>query len=209
MFADVVRVACLGAHPDDIEIGCGGTIQAILRANPDVDIRWTVATSDETRRIEAQRSAELYLGGADRLSIHAFGDNRLPYADPVGVKAAFAGVWDDATPDLVFCPRRDDAHQDHRFVGELAWQLYRGATILEYEIVKWDGDLTPPNVFVPLTADDVAGKVRRLHEAFPSQVAKPWFEEEVFRSLLRIRGVECGAASGYAEAFHGAKLTLR
>lgn len=208
LFTSVRRVLCIGAHPDDIEIGCGGALMTLQSVNPTADIFWTVLTSNEERAAEARHSAGLYLEDADRITVHGFADNRLPYIDPVGVKNAVAGAGADGAPDLVFTPRRGDAHQDHRFVGELAWQVFRGAVILEYEIVKWDGDLTPPNVYVPLSGETLERKIDRLFGSFGSQHGKPWFDRETFRSLARIRGVESGAASGYAEAFHAAKIVL-
>ncbi len=208
LLASVDRVLCIGAHPDDIEIGCGATLRALERANPAADTRWLVLTSTEMRRAEAGDSAKRYLGDEAPLTIHSFRDGHLPYDDPGAVKAAVLEHRGSFTPDVVLSPRRGDAHQDHRFAGELAWQVYRDQAILEYEIAKYDGDMGSPNVYVPVAQDDCDRKIADLFAAFPSQVGQPWFHEGAFRGLMRLRGIECAAPSGYAEAFYVGKLTL-
>lgn len=202
------RVLAIGAHPDDIEIGCGGTLLALRRVNAEADVRWLVLTGSDERAAEARKSAGRYLGDVGALTQHRFRDGYLPYADPESVKEAVADHRDQFSPDLVLAPRIDDAHQDHGFVGRLVGQLYRRQTIAHYEIPKYDGDLGVVNMFVALDALDVAGKIENLLDVFPSQAVKPWFNDGTFRAIMRLRGVECGAASGYAEGFVAPKIVF-
>lgn len=212
---DVLHILAIGAHADDIELGCGGTILKLAAARPGLMVTWLVLTAagDERRAAEATASAEAFLAGVARADVRleAHPDRFLPY-EPAGVKrtvAELAGeLSGEAAPDLVLTHRREDRHQDHRFVAELTWQSFRTSTILEYEIPKWEGDLGQPNVYVHLDAAHVDGKVEALVRHFPSQHGKRWFDEEAFRALLRLRGIECNAPSGYAEAFTGTKLVI-
>ncbi|MDJ0791793.1 MAG: PIG-L family deacetylase, partial [Acidimicrobiia bacterium] len=209
-FAEPPRhIVCLGAHPDDIEIGALGTILTLAERYPEATFTFVVLTGSPPRLQEAAESASAALG--DRVTLHTAGfrDNVLPYEDPVAAKAfARDAVADAGGVDLVLAPRREDAHQDHRFVADLAAQLFRGPTILGYEIAKFDGDLTPPNVFVGLDEAIVERKLDHLDRHFPSQHDKPWYTRDAFAALLRIRGIEALSDSEFAEAFHGAKVTL-
>ncbi len=203
-----LSVLCLGAHPDDIEIGCGGTVMTILERYPEVDVHWVVLTGDTQRAGEARRSARRVLRRAKvrDVRVFTFRDGFLPY-EGQRVKEAFEELK-GLDPDLIFTHFRQDLHQDHRLVCELTWNTFRDHTILEYEIPKYDGDLRQPNVFVPLTNRVRRRKVDLLMSAFPSQAEKRWYSAETFEGLMRIRGVECSAPEGYAEAFHGRKLAL-
>lgn len=201
------RVLCLGAHPDDIEIGCGATIRTLAEAGT-AEIRWLVLTSTETRAAEAAASAHRYLGTAATLTVRDFRDGYLPYDAPARVKESVVAHRETFDPDVVLCPRRDDAHQDHRFLAELALQVYRSQVILEYEIPKYDGDLGRANVYVPVTAEAADRKIEDLHADFPSQHGKPWFDDALFRGIMRLRGTEAGADTGLAEAFVCRKLVV-
>jgi LmbE family N-acetylglucosaminyl deacetylase len=201
------RVVALGAHSDDLEIGAGGTIMRLLAAHPETQVHWVVLSARAERRGEAEASARALLGGSlASLRLHELRDGFVP-ADWAAAKEVLLGVARDVRPDIVFAPTTTDLHQDHRALAELAWQAFRGAMILAYEIPKWDGDLSRPSVYVPLPEDVVAAKIEHLHKHFASQLGKPWFDEELFRSVLRMRGVECG--SRYAEAFAARKLVVR
>jgi LmbE family N-acetylglucosaminyl deacetylase len=204
------HLLCVGAHCDDLEIGCGGTVLKLLDgANPPA-VTWLVLTSDSRREAEALRSAEALLGRAPRarIAIHKFRDGFLPY-EGSAVKEAFEELKSEiSAPDLVLTHQRHDLHQDHRLVSELTWNTFRDHLILEYEIPKYDGDLGTPNVFVPLEESLCRRKIDAIVAGFPSQTGKRWFSEETFRALLRLRGMECNAPSTYAEAFYGRKLTL-
>jgi LmbE family N-acetylglucosaminyl deacetylase len=206
----VVRVLCLGAHSDDIEIGCGGAMLDLLRTRPRVECRWVVFSTAGIRASEARRSARRFLGGraATAVELYAFRDGFFP-AQFEGVKEAFETLGRSFQPDLVFTHRREDRHQDHRVVSDLTWNTFRRQLILEYEVPKWDGDLGTPNCYVPLSAAAMRRKIRLLVQGFASQRSKDWFDEETFRGLARLRGIECRAPSGYAEAFYGRKLSLR
>jgi LmbE family N-acetylglucosaminyl deacetylase len=206
--ASAERVLAIGAHPDDIEIGCGGTLLGLRRINPAVDIRWLVLTGDDERAAEARASARRYLGESGGLTQHRFRDGYLPYADPQAVKEAVAAHREEFSPDLVLAPRTDDAHQDHSYAGRLVAQLYRHQIIAHYEIPKYDGDLGVVNVFVALDTTDVTAKIENLLAAFPSQAGRPWFDEATFRAIMRLRGVESRAASGYAEGFVAPKIVF-
>jgi LmbE family N-acetylglucosaminyl deacetylase len=203
------RVLCLGAHSDDIEIGCGGTVLELLRARPRVECRWVVFSAAGVRAAEARRSARRFLGAraATAVELYTFRDGFFP-AQFEAVKEAFEVLARAFQPDVVFTHHREDRHQDHRVVSDLTWNTFRGQLVLEYEIPKWDGDLGIPNCHVPLSAAAIRRKVRLLMQSFASQRSKDWFDEETFLGLARLRGVECRAASGYAEAFFGRKLAL-
>jgi LmbE family N-acetylglucosaminyl deacetylase len=203
-----LRLLALGSHSDDIEIGAGGTILTLLAARP-VEVCWVVLSAPDDRAEEAGRSAEAFLGGAaaSRIVLGGFRDSYFPYLGGE-VKAFIEEVRDGFTPDVVLTHQRSDMHQDHRLVWELTWNAFRDQAILEYEIPKWDGDLGAPGVFVPLAEDVVARKIDLLMEHFSSQRSKGWFTPEVFLGLMRLRGMECRAPSGHAEAFYARKLAL-
>ena len=202
------RVLCLGAHSDDIEIGCGGTLLFLREQYPGTEFHWVVFNATGVRETEARRAAELFGGSAVReLTLKAFRDGFMPYAG-AEVKAVFEELKQFPHPDLVLCPWRNDAHQDHRLVSELTWNTFRNHLILEYEIPKYDGDMGRPSIFVPLEPALYRKKIENLLDVFQSQHAKPWFEESTFLSLMRLRGMECNSPSGHAEAFHCRKLVL-
>lgn len=203
-----LKVLCLGAHADDIEIGCGGTLMRLLAERPRVSVHWVVMSAPNDRAREALASARRVLRRAHSsvVRVEQFRDGYLPYEG-----AAMKDVFEElksVKPHLVFTHSRLDAHQDHRVVSQLTWNTFRDHCILEYEIPKYDGDLGTPNVFVPLSASVRRQKVKLLMSAFPSQRDKRWFSEATFDGLMRLRGIECAAADGYAEAFYGHKLVV-
>jgi LmbE family N-acetylglucosaminyl deacetylase len=208
LLSEVRGVVAIGAHPDDIEIGCGATIARLRRVNPEADVRWVVLSGEGARRSEAEESARRHLGDSGRLTMHDFRDGYLPYDDPASVKEALVAHRDVFSPDLVMAPRADDAHQDHALAGRLAGEVYRSQVLFHYEIAKYDGDLGAVNVFVPLSGDEVAAKIADVLASFPSQAHRPWFGEATFRGLMRLRGIEAGAESGYAEAFWAPRLIV-
>jgi LmbE family N-acetylglucosaminyl deacetylase len=202
-----LRILCLGAHSDDIEIGCGGAILRLAEQYPNCRFHWVVFSAAGVRREEAARAAALF--GGRRVQgplIKGFRDGFMPF-EGLQVKEVFEELK-AVSPDLILTHTQKDAHQDHRLIGELTWNTFRNHFILEYEIPKYDGDLGQPNIFMPLTPEIYRKKVDGLLEAFESQKAKHWFEEETFRSLMRLRGMECNSPSGYAEAFYCRKLIL-
>ena len=204
-----VRCLAIGAHSDDIEIGAGGTLIRLLEERPDTRLDWIVLAADGERADEARRSATALAGSgaAVDVQIHAGRDGFLPYGDATASKEAVAAVGAER-PDLVLVHRSDDAHQDHRFVADLAWQVCRWSTILEYEIPKWDGDLGAANLYVPLDAEIAERKIAHLIAAFPSQANRDWFTPDAFRAILRLRGIEARSPSGLAEAFVARKLIV-
>jgi LmbE family N-acetylglucosaminyl deacetylase len=204
--SELRRILVIGCHGDDIEIGCGGTILALTSARPDLELTWVVLAAEGARALETRRSASAFGVGAASLDVrvHEFADGFLPY-DGAAVKEVFEGLKSVA-PDVVFTHTRFDLHQDHRLACELTWNTFRDHLILEYEIPKYDGDRGTPNVFVPLADEVVAAKVSLLGEHYASQRDKHWFDDEIFRGLLRLRGMEC--ASRYAEAFWCRKLRV-
>ena len=205
----VQRVLAIGAHSDDLEIGCAGTILALVDANPGLTVHWAVLAAPGERGAEAHASAETVLAGAGEatIEIHTFRDGYLPHT-AADVKDAFEDLKGRCDPQLVLTHGRDDLHQDHRLVCELTWNTFRNHLILEYEIPKWDGDIGRPNVYVPLTAEQVDAKLGLLDAHFGTQRGKDWYDGETFRGLMRLRGMECRSASGFAEAFVGRKLTF-
>lgn len=208
-FPQLRHVLCLGAHADDIEIGCGGTLLHLLQTHPDVHVSWVVLSAEGPRRTEAQRSADSFLRQAGSREIHIadFTDCFFP-AQWQAIKHRFAQWSADWSPDLVLTHRLEDRHQDHRVVAELTWNAFRNHTVLEYEIPKYEGDLGTPNLYVPLAAAICQDKLDRLMAAFPSQADKYWFAPETFWALLRLRGLECRSSSHLAEGFTARKLQL-
>lgn len=202
-----LKILCLGAHCDDIEIGCGGTILKLIEEYAIDEIKWVVFASNETRKKEAMNCANLFLEKVEKkdIQVHAYRDAFLPYS-AVEIKENFEAIKADFDPDLVFTHYRNDRHQDHRLISDLSWNTFRSHFILEYEIPKYDGDLGIPNCFCGLTSSMVELKIDHLIEAFKSQHAKHWFEPETFRSFMRIRGLE--SAGRYAEAFHVRKIFI-
>jgi len=200
----------LGAHSDDIEIGCGATLLKLAGRRPRPQFRWVVWSAAGQRESEAKRGAVKFLGraGGDAVRVHAFRDGFFPAAF-AEIKEAFESLAREFRPDLVFTHARDDRHQDHRVVSDLTWNTFRNQLILEYEIPKWDGDLGQPNLYVPVSQATVRRKTRALLSVFGTQRSKDWFSEETFVGLMRLRGVECRAADGLAEAFYARKLTVR
>jgi len=204
-----LNILCIGAHADDIEIGCGGTILKLLRAHPGSRVVWVVLTARGDRRKEAVKSATAFLRRAEstKLITKSFRESYLPYQGK-DVKEYFDTLPHVIDPDLIFTHYRHDLHQDHRVVCELTWNTYRRHQILEYEIPKYDGDLGQPNLFVSLSDEIVESKVRLLMEGFATQRSKQWFTEDTFFGLLRIRGIESPMAAKYAEAFYARKVVL-
>jgi LmbE family N-acetylglucosaminyl deacetylase len=202
------RILCLGAHCDDIEIGCGATLMSLLERNPDLSVHWIVLSSSEVREREARASAADFLGRAKQPTIHIqkFRNGYFPqvWAD---IKD-YMETLKTLRPDLIFTHHRGDFHQDHRTLGELTWNTWRDNLIFEYEIPKYDGDLGRPNAFMPVSATLAARKIELVMRHFASQKDKQWWSEETFRSIMRLRGVECAAPSGYAEAFFATKMSL-
>jgi len=203
-----LNVLCLGAHADDIEIGCGGTILQLAARYPGTIFQWVVFSAVGVRETEARCAANLFGGASMREPVlKAFPDGFMPFVG-AEVKAVFEELKLSVSPDLILCPWRNDAHQDHRLVSQLTWNTFRNHLILEYEIPKYDGDMGQPNVFIPLEADLYQKKTKYILNIFQSQRTKGWFEESTFLSIMRLRGMECNAPSGYAEAFHCRKMVL-
>jgi LmbE family N-acetylglucosaminyl deacetylase len=202
------QIVCLGCHSDDIEIGCGGSILRLAEQYPECDIYWTVFSAIGVREAEARRGAELFAGSRVKTPLlKTFPDGFMPYSG-AEVKTVFEKELKQLTPDVVFTHNGRDAHQDHRLISELTWNTFRDHLILEYEIPKYDGDLGRPCIFVPLGAEVYQKKVGYIMDAFQSQRSKRWFQPETFLSLMRLRGMECNAPSGYAEAFYCRKMVI-
>lgn len=202
-----LTLLCLGAHSDDIEIGAGGAILTWLASGAGIDVHWCVGSAIGERADEARKSAADFLKGAAKSELHLaeFRDGYFP-AERSAVKDWVESLK-HIQPDVVLVHQRDDAHQDHRFLNELAWNSFRDHLILEYEIPKWDGDMGKPNMYVALEESVLARKIELLNAHFGTQRSKAWFDDETFRGLARLRGMECRAR--YAEAFYARKLLLR
>ena len=202
------RVLAIGAHPDDIEIGCTGTILKLIEQQGVSEVRWVVLSGAAQRADEARRSAEALLDGVpNEVVVRDFPDGFFPY-EGQRIKDFFEELKADFAPDVVFTHQRADLHQDHRLSCELTWNTFRDHLILEYEVPKYDGDMSAPNAFVPLEEHLHQRKVDHLMRFFGSQLSKRWFTEELFSSLLRLRGMECNSPSSYAEAFFCRKAVL-
>jgi LmbE family N-acetylglucosaminyl deacetylase len=203
-----LRVLCIGAHSDDVEIGAGGTILTLLARQP-VALTWLVLSANDAREAEARRSARAFLARArsSRLRLFRYRDGFFPSAWPA-IKETFEAIQQEGPVDLVLTHARHDLHQDHRLCNELTWNTFRDHLILEYEIPKFEGDLLPPNVYQPLERKVAERKVQLLMRHFATQRSKPWFTADTFWAVMRLRGLESNAPSGFAEAFHGRKLIL-
>jgi LmbE family N-acetylglucosaminyl deacetylase len=200
------RVLALGAHSDDIEIGCGGTILRLAAERPQLEVLWVVFAATKERAAEARASACAFLEGvaATKVVVRDYRDGFLPYSG-AAVKDEFEALKKEFSPDLIFTHYRNDRHQDHRLVSDLTWNTWRDHFILEYEIPKYDGDFGSPNFFASLPAATLERKIALLTTHFPSQAAKPWFTPDLFKGVARIRGMECAAPESLAEAFYGRK----
>lgn len=204
-----LRLLCLGGHCDDIEIGCGGTIIKLAAIQGEIEICWIVFSSDEQRKKEALKSADMFLDNvAERqIIVHPFRDGFLPY-NGGEIKEQFEQLKNNFSPDLILTHYRNDLHQDHRLISELTWNTFRDHLILEYEIPKYDGDFGSPNVFVGIEESVCRRKIDTIIDAFQSQSGKTWFSRDLFLSVLRVRGMEAKASSGYAEGFYCRKAVV-
>lgn len=195
-------ILCLGAHPDDIEIGCAGTLIKLIAAKQVKQVLWVVMSGGGDRKREAESAAARVLESCPepQVEIREFRDGYFP-AQWESIKSCVHDLANRFSPDLIFTHRKNDAHQDHRVLGELAWNAFRNHLIYEFEIPKYDADLPIPNTYSVISESDVQAKIDILTECFPTQATKPWFDAETFRGLMRIRGLECHSPSRYAEAF--------
>ena len=203
------RLLCIGAHSDDLEIGCGGTILTWLTSMPAVEITWVVLSARAERGTEARNSADALLQHSTRshIVLGEFDDGFMP-AQYREIKAFFEGLKQGDKPDIIMTHWLQDRHQDHRLAAELTWNTWRNHLILEYEIAKYEGDLAQPNAYMPVSEHLARFKVMHLERHFASQRSKDWFLADNFYALMRLRGLECRAASGFAEAFHARKFVL-
>jgi LmbE family N-acetylglucosaminyl deacetylase len=204
-----LRLLCLGAHCDDIEIGCGGTILELIAQGIRLEVAWCVVGSTPPRAQEARASAAAFLDGATtaHVDVQSFRDGHFPWQGSA-IKEWFEELKGLPRPDLILTHTRDDLHQDHREICGLTWNTFRDHLILEYEIPKWDGDFGRPSVYVPISEAVLERKVDLLHRHFPSQAAKHWFDRDMFRGLARLRGMESNSPTRFAEAFYAPKLML-
>jgi LmbE family N-acetylglucosaminyl deacetylase len=204
-----LNVLCLGAHSDDIEIGCGGSVLKLTESSPSSEFTWVVLSSNDQRKAEAEDSAAAFLAGAGKRNvvIKSFRDGFFPFIGGE-IKDYFESLKREVSPDLIFTHVRSDLHQDHRLVSDLTWNTFRDHLILEYEVPKYDGDLGRPNVYIHLDERHCREKLETIVTHFRSQAGNHWFTEETFRALLRLRGIESNAASRYAEAFYCRKQVL-
>jgi LmbE family N-acetylglucosaminyl deacetylase len=202
-------ILCLGAHSDDIEIGCGGTLLKLLAESSKLTVHWVVFSAPGERAAEATASAKELLAPAAKsnIGLHEFPDTCFPFAG-LEIKATFRKLQQEISPDLIFTHRREDAHQDHRLLAELTWNAFRNHLIWEYEIPKYEGDLGAPNVFVPLDESTARRKCGHLLRHFESQQTKSWFRRETFEAVMRLRAIECNSPTGFAEGFHCRKAVL-
>ncbi len=205
---ETLNVLCIGAHSDDIEIGCGGTILR-LAEDYSIDVTWVVLGASGRRRQEAQGSVSDFLKSASNTSVKIteFRNSYFPY-DGKEIKEYIETVKSTCNPDIIFSHHGEDLHQDHRFVAELTWNSFRDHLILEYEIPKYDGGIGSPNFFVPLSEETYQRKIDLIMKYFESQKSRSWFTPDTFKAMLRIRGIECNSPSGYAEAYYSRKIVV-
>jgi len=203
-----LRILCLGAHCDDIEIGCGGTVLRLLAERPGSTVSWVAFASTPEREREARGSAASFLAGAgsSEIVIKQFRDGYLPF-QRIEVKEFFESLK-PTRPDLILTHHRHDRHQDHRMIAEMTWNTFRNHLVLEYEIPKYEGDLGTPNLFVPLPAATAQKKIDLILRHFKTQAGRGWFRAETFEAVMRLRGIECNAPESLAEAFHANKIVI-
>ncbi len=199
----------VGAHSDDIEIGCGGTLLQLAERYPELEVVWVVLSATEERADEARASAAEFLGSVAslRVIVEDFRDMYFVH-DGEPMRGLFERLKAEIDPDIILTHRRADSHQDHRFVCELTWNTFRNNLILEYEVPKYDGDLSSPNLFVPITREAAQRKVDTVLRCFASQRARHWFTEDMFMAMLRLRGMEANSPTDLAEAFTCRKVVL-
>jgi LmbE family N-acetylglucosaminyl deacetylase len=204
-----LKILAVGAHADDIEIGCGGTVLELLATYANCEVCWLVLSADGRRATEARRSGDAFLEAAQerRVIVEGFRDGFFPYSGPA-IKDFFERLKDEVSPDLILTHHGSDLHQDHRLVSDLTWNTFRDHFILEYEVPKYDGDLGSPNVFVHLDETTVRVKIENILGHFASQAERRWFSEDVFRSMLRLRGMESNSPTLFAEGFYSRKILL-
>lgn len=202
-------ILLIGAHCDDIEIGCGGTILNLVEKYPNTHFEWVVFSSSAIRANEAAQSANRFLAnaGSKNIRIQSFRNGYFPYIGSE-IKDFFELIKSQVNPDLILTHHLDDRHQDHRTLAELTWNTFRNHLILEYEIPKYDGGLGNPNFFIPISRANAETKIRALMEYFVTESAKSWFTPETFSAILRLRGVESNSPSGLAEGFYCRKLVF-
>ncbi|HUG70550.1 MAG TPA: PIG-L deacetylase family protein [Pirellulaceae bacterium] len=206
---DVRSILCLGAHPDDIEIGCGATVAQVARACPQAQFTYVLLSGSPERAREAEVAIRRLLPSTSqpRVILKSFRDSFFPYQGGE-IKEFFHGLALEVAPDLIFTHRREDLHQDHRLLAELTYNAFRAQLVFEYEIPKYDGDLTTPNVYVPLSRQQAEMKIETIMESFGSQHDKRWFTQDTFWATLRIRGIECHSESGLAEGLYCRKAQI-
>ena len=204
-----LKILALGAHCDDIEIGCGGTLLKLLDEYPKAEIFWVVFSSNPVREIEANNSAQDYLKNhsSSVIEINNFRNGHFPYV-ATEIKEHFETIKARFEPDIIFTHYSEDKHQDHRTIAELSWNTFRNHVIFQYEIAKYDGDLVTPNFYATLPEEYVEKKIDLLLKHFNTQTDKHWFTKDLFKSLMRLRGIECASESGFAEGFHARKLSF-
>ena len=203
------KILCLGAHPDDIEIGCGGTILRIIKEVSEAQFYWVVFCGNPERVKEAYQSANMFLTGtkSNEIDIQDYRESYFPFIG-ADIKDYFEKIRKEFSPDLIFTHYNTDAHQDHQLISDLTWNTFRDHLILEYEIPKYDGDLGNPNLFINLDKTVVQRKINFIFEIFKSQAEKQWFDKDTFRSILRLRGIESNSPTKYAEAFYCRKMVF-
>jgi len=203
------RVLFLGAHADDIEIGCGGTVLRLSAERPDVEVRWVVFSAAGERAAEARASAAAFLEGMQKtaVTVRDYRDGYLPWSG-AAIKEELEAVKREFVPDVIFTHYRGDLHQDHRLISDLTWNTWRNHLILEYEIPKFDGDFGTPNFFAPLSRATLERKIALLLQHFSTQAGKQWFTADLFQAVARIRGMECVAPESLAEGFYCRKAVF-
>jgi len=204
-----LEILALGAHCDDIEIGCGGTLLKLLNENPNAIVHWVVFSSNPVREKEARSSANDYLINHNNVNIeiNTFRNGFFPYV-ATEIKEYFEELKNKVSPDIIFSHYIKDRHQDHRTIAELTWNSFRNNLILQYEIAKYEGDLVTPNFYTELNEDLISNKLDKLMKHYETQADKHWFTKDLFMSILRLRGIECASHSGYAEGFHADKVVF-
>ena len=205
-----LKLLLLGAHADDVEIGCGGTVLRLLAEHPGSEVYYVAFAATAERAAEARAAAAELTDGAAHttVDIHDFRDSFFPWVQSADLKRVMSALRANFDPDIVFTHRREDLHQDHALIAQLTWNAFRDHLILEYEIPKYEGDLETPNVYVPLDEAVARRKVDLILRHYASQAGKGWFRAETFEAMLRLRAIECNASTGWAEAFHGRKILL-
>lgn len=192
----------IGAHPDDVEIGCGGSLVLARKSGSQVHAvslsRCEDETPSEDKGLREQEflSASAIIGANPR--VYGIPNREFPESRQQ-IMMILERLQEELTPELVFFPSLDDPHQDHYTLAQAVVRTFRRKeTLLQYEILRHGSNTFTPTLFVDIT-ETLEVKLRALREYRTQLETRAYFDEDSFRSLARTRGAQSGCE--YAEGF--------